>query len=384
MTFITDDRPDTIPLSEIEGRLAAVKTRTSAAGLAGVLGYADCWRTSNVRYFTDFRPLDGVHDIALGLIYLPVDGAPILFVGEGCLEYAESVTHFEVETFAALERRLGGANAPAGPIGLAGHSLIPAWLRDAAQASLGTVPLVPTDVLAKEKARKSPWELTQMRRAARITDLAMHAVHDALEAGIRSERDLGRAADIAMINAGADTPAYLSMVQAGPRSAYSLAMPTDREVQSGDLVMTDIGARFGVYSADGGRGFAFGDITEYQRQIIETAAEAVERGMETVRPGITASTLNHAIQQVLLDRGFAQYSKEAMGRGTGHGTGIDPEEELPWIGPNDTTVLEQGMVFTLKAAINVPEVGGLRTERIVHVTADGVEALDDFPLRNYW
>jgi Xaa-Pro aminopeptidase len=148
--------------------------------------------------------------------------------------------------------------------------------------------------------------------------------------------------------------------------------------------MTDIGARFGNYVADGGRGFAYGSVSDRQRDIIETAAEVVEVGLRVARPGITANALNSAMQQVLVERGFAPYSGEAMGRGTGHGTGMDPEEELPWIGPGNTTVLQEDMVFTLKATINVPDAGGLRTERIVRLTSDGVETLDKFPMRNYW
>lgn len=63
---------------------------------------------------------------------------------------------------------------------------------------------------------------------------------------------------------------------------------------------------------------------------------------------------------------------------------MDPEEELPWIGPTNHQVIAPGSVFTLKATINVPEVGGLRTERIVHLSAEGLETLDTFPMRNYW
>jgi Xaa-Pro aminopeptidase len=379
--------PKALPTDEIERRLRAVKRRAAGAGLGAVLAYADCWRTANVRYFTDFRPLDGVLDIALALLLLPTTGEPVLLVGDGCLEYARSASRFRVETFASLAEVLVGyaASSGGGPVGLAGAKQIPAWLRDAAVEALGTTPLTPTTVLAEEKARKSAWELTQMREAARITDLAMAEIRDALEIdGPASERDIARLADEAMIAAGADGPAYLSMVQSGPRSAFSLALPTDRVVRRGELVMTDIGARFGHYVADGGRGFAYGRVSDRQRDIIETAADVVEVGLRTARPGLTASALNEAMQQVLIDRGFAAYSGEAKGRGTGHGTGMDPEEELPWIGPGDPTVLEQDMVFTLKATINVPDAGGLRTERIVRLTADGAEALDQFPMRNYW
>jgi Xaa-Pro aminopeptidase len=379
--------PTALPVDEIERRLRAVQRRAVAAGFGGLLAYADCWRTANVRYFTDFRPLDGVLDIALALLLLPTTGDPVLLVGDGCLEYARSVSHFRVETLSALERVLNqyAASAVGGSVGLAGHKQIPAWLKDEAVKALGRVALVPTSVLAEEKARKSSWELAHMREAARITDHAMTAIREALEThGPMSERDLARLADEAMLTAGADGPAYLSMVQSGPRSAFSLALPTNRVVRTGEIVMTDIGARFGNYVADGGRGFAYGPVSDRQREIIETAADVVEVGLRLARPGITAHDLNSAMQQVLVERGFGPYSGEAMGRGTGHGTGMDPEEELPWIGPGNATVLQADMVFTLKATINVPDAGGLRTERIVRLTSDGVEALDQFPMRNYW
>jgi Xaa-Pro aminopeptidase len=97
-----------------------------------------------------------------------------------------------------------------------------------------------------------------------------------------------------------------------------------------------------------------------------------------------AAELNAVIQQVLVSAGYERFSGEARGHGTGHGTGMDPEEESPWIGPGNRTVLAERMVFTLKATITVPDVGGLRTERIVRLTRSGCEPLDSFPMRLYW
>lgn len=377
----------TLPSEEVLDRIEATQGLMAADGLAGILAYADCWRTANVRYFTDFRPVDGVHDIALTLLFIPAAGEPVLFVGEGCLDYARSVTTFPAYTFTGLDSLLGrwAASEAAGKVGLAGAGLIPAYLRDELSRVLHRVPVEPTQLLARQKACKSPWELTQLREAARLTDLGMVAVREAVAGRAPiSERDVARAADEAMIRAGADGPAYLSMVQSGPRSAFSLALPTDRLLEPGDLVMTDIGARYRNYVADGGRGFGYGPVSDAQRDVVEAAADAVQAGLDAARTGITAEALNSVIQQVLVDRGYGDYSSEAKGRGTGHGTGMDPEEELPWIGPGNKSVLQHEMVFTLKATITVPGVGGLRTERLVRLTADGVETLDDFPMRNYW
>ena len=377
--------PPATPQSEIETRLAATQAALVAEGIDILLGYADCWRTANVRYFTDFRPVDGVHGIAQALIMIPAAGSPVLFAGDGCVDYARSETLFEVAELGTVSARLAEAARHAERVVLAGEAQIPVGLHRELDAAVGHLTLESTELLASLKASKSAWEVQQLRAAAQLTDLAMQAVHDLVRSPRTvTERDLAVAADLAMITAGADTPAYLSMVQAGPRSAFSLALPTNRELRTGDLVLTDIGARYGNYVADGGRGFVYGPASERVREIVETAADAVEAGLAAARPGMTASALNSVIQQVLVDRGYAQFSGEAMGRGTGHGTGMDPEEELPWIGPTNHQVIAPGSVFTLKATINVPEVGGLRTERIVHLSHDGLETLDHFEMRNYW
>ena len=97
--------------------------------------------------------------------------------------------------------------------------------------------------------------------------------------------------------------------------------------------MTDIGARYHGYVADGGRGFTYGPVDKQRRDIVAAAARAVEAGLEAARPGITANDLNTTIQQALVKSGFEQFSSEARGHGTGHGTGMDPKRRRPGSGP---------------------------------------------------
>ena len=118
--------------------------------------------------------------------------------------------------------------------------------------------------------------------------------------------------------------------------------------------------------------------------IVAASVRAVEVGLAAARPGMLGAELNAVIQKSIVDSGYEQYSSEARGHGTGHGTGMDPEEEQPMINPGNKTVLQENMVFTLKATITVPDVGGLRTERIVCLNRDGVEALDQYPMELHW
>lgn len=376
-----------LPMSEFEDRMRRIRSSLEKTTLGGLLAYADCWRASNVGFFTSFRPLDGVGDYPMAVVLLPRHGDPELFVAEGAKGWATDATYFSVRTISELPDAIKAwaATNDRSPLGLAGSSFIPASLLERITSALGSTPLEPTEVLAETKAVKSEWEISILREAARFNDIALEVIRDALATGeTYTERQLARMADTAMIQAGADGVAFLSMVQSGPRSSWNLALPSDRPIQNGDLVLTDIGARYKGYSADGGRGFGYGAISDRQLAVMDASVAAVEAGMEQVRPGLAAKDLNRFIQQELVNRGFAEYSGEARGHGTGHGTGMDPEEEQPWISPNNPIILEKNMVFTLKATITVPNVGGLRTERIIRVTENGSEALDNFPMRNLW
>ena len=67
-------------------------------------------------------------------------------------------------------------------------------------------------------------------------------------------------------------------------------------------------------------------------------------------------------------------------------TRTDDVVHAPYIRSTEAsaTILQENMVFTLKSTITVPDVGGLRTERIVRLTSTGVEALDRFPMELHW
>jgi Xaa-Pro aminopeptidase len=383
--FDSDVAPAPIGAEEFASRIEVVRAGIERAGLAALVAYGDCWRGANITYFTEFRPLDGVSDIANAVLLLGIDDAPVLFVSDQCLDYASSVTAFDVRSLRELTEAVRRLARRGGTAGLAGGAYVPATVLDRITAGLGDMALEPTQVLAEIKAVKSEAEVRLIRHAARLSDAAMASIRDALADGRpRSERELALIADRAMLAGGAERTAYDSMVQAGPRSAYNLARPTDRVLRPGDLVMTDIGARYRGYVADGGRGFTYGPASAEKRAIVAAAARAVEAGLEAARPGMTAAALNTVVQQALVRSGYEKFSSEARGHGTGHGTGMDPEEEAPWIGPGNTTILQENMVFTLKATITVPEVGGLRTERIVRLTSGGVDILDRFPMELHW
>ena len=88
-----------ISAEEFRSRIEHVSAAIAKAGLAGLAAFGDCWRGANVTYFTEFRPLDGVSDIANAVVLLGAEQEPTLFVSEQCLGYVASVTRFKVRLF---------------------------------------------------------------------------------------------------------------------------------------------------------------------------------------------------------------------------------------------------------------------------------------------
>ena len=93
----SNGQADNIAPGEYKARIATVRSALERAGLSGLIGFGDCWRSANVSYFTEFRALDGVSDIANAVFWLATDGEPLLFVSDQCVDYARSCTLFSSE-----------------------------------------------------------------------------------------------------------------------------------------------------------------------------------------------------------------------------------------------------------------------------------------------
>ena len=110
------------------------------------------------------------------------------------------------------------------------------------------------------------------------------------------------------------------------------------------------------------------------RKIYQTVYEANMRAIESVQPGIEPEAIDRKARQVIEDAGYGKFFPHR----TGHGIGLE-EHEPPWIVQGNKAVLDVGMTFTIEPGIYIPEVGGVRIEDNVAVTADGFELLTKYP-----
>jgi Xaa-Pro aminopeptidase len=232
-------------------------------------------------------------------------------------------------------------------------------------------------LVERSRLIKEPFELEAIRRACRLTSDVACRLGDWVGEG-RTERQVAADIDAALMRAGCSRPAFQTIVASGPNSALPHARPGDRQIRNGDLVVLDFGGVLDGYCGDLTRMAAVGQLQANAQALVNAVRQAQDAALQTVRPGLLASDVDHAAREVLSNLGFG----EAFLHATGHGLGLDLHE-APRIGratePDRAVRLEAGMVCTIEPGAYVEGLGGARMEDDVVVTVDGCEVLTDAP-----
>lgn len=213
---------------------------------------------------------------------------------------------------------------------------------------------------------KSRWEVTQLRRAIAVT-------HRGLREGARRaapgrwEFEVEAGIEGTFHAYGSPAPGFSSIVGSGPNSCVLHYSSSRRQMAEGDVLVMDVGARAGPYTADITRTVPVsGEFSERQRTIFEVVHRAQAAGIAAVRPGATISDIHSATRGVIREEGYGNH----FPHGSSHHVGLDVHD----VGPRRP--LEVGMVITVEPGIYIPEEAlGVRIEDIVLVTEDGCEVL---------
>lgn len=376
-----------IPVSEYRERLARTKEAMKLEGLDALLVYSDSARLSNVRWLANYRAFDGVFPYP-AMVFVPLVGDPILFAEGSLVGYAEDKTWFDDTR--GIRQELGNvirafaAKHPGARIGLSGAKYCALEFYERIMDNIGSCHLVKTMLIENLKSVKSEREIRNMKVAGELADMGLWKIKELLESEKNlTEREICRQAMAEMFRLGADTKSFDIMLQSGCNAEkWFLAYPTDKIVKRGELLLIDIGVRYNDYSSDMARGVCFGEMTDEQNRLYETVLKAWEAGVAALKPGMTGKEADIAANEIMSAEGYDHSAGE--GRGCAHATGMDPEEEIPTIGPNSDDVLKENQTFCFEITLLEPGVGGTRCEDTIVLRKDGAESLTNFPKYNRW
>lgn len=217
-------------------------------------------------------------------------------------------------------------------------------------------------------------ELMAMRKAVAAAQAALLQTLPIIKPGL-SEKEVAAELTIQLLRAGSQPSLpFNPIVASGPNSANPHSVPSDRPLQSGDLLIIDWGARVDDYCSDLTRTFGIGAVDPELEKIYRLVEKSNEAGRMAVRPGASAGQVDQAARSVIQEAGYG----DLFFHRTGHGLGMEAHES-PYIYNENNEILSPGMTFTIEPGIYLSDLGGVRIEDNVLVTQNGMECLSDFP-----
>ena len=246
-------------------------------------------------------------------------------------------------------------------------------------------PLAPSQVelrdvrphVAALRLVKDADEIRRMRRAIEITADAHKVAMARAFPGIW-EYELESHIEQTFHSKGAERVGFTSIVGSGPNSTALHYDKSRRRTEAGDLIVMDIGADFGYYTADVTRTIPVsGKFTARQRALYDLVLASQQAAIAAIRPGLDL---------IRLDSIAREYMRRNSGRlcgtrtcdqffvhGLGHWLGMDVHDPA-----EISTPFAPGMVLTVEPGIYLPaESIGIRIEDDVLVTSNGYEVLSN-------
>ncbi|MDZ7332903.1 MAG: aminopeptidase P family protein [candidate division KSB1 bacterium] len=233
----------------------------------------------------------------------------------------------------------------------------------------------PEALLAQSRRIKDSGEIADIQKAIDITTLAHKEAMKSMTPGL-FEYQIEAVVEYIFKFHGLQQLAFPTIVGSGPNSLdlhYELGV---RQIESGDMVVVDIGCEYNHYCADITRTIpASGKFTPQQKEIYNIVLEANLAVIDMLRPGLTMAQMDSLARAVFAKYGYEKYWRH----GCTHHLGLDVHD----IG--DTSLpLVPGCVVTVEPGLYIPPNPdlpkeywniGVRIEDDVLITEDGHRVL---------
>src|SRR5439155_1329839 len=161
----------------------------------------------------------------------------------------------------------------------------------------------PTNLIHDLKLVKSAAELSYIREASRIADVAIHVFADSLAEG-RSELEVAGKVYHTLLTSGSGLAASPINLVSGERSCFSHGAPTNRRLRRGDFGSVEYGATCKRYTATLGRQFSIGPPTMRMRELYAVVRSAADACIAHIRAGVPAVVPHDAARRVIREAGL--------------------------------------------------------------------------------
>jgi Xaa-Pro dipeptidase len=370
-------------LTEFEQRLARAQTMMRALKLDAVLLTTE----TNVRYFSGYFTQFWQSPTRPWFLILPLKGKPIAVIPTiGVVgmsnTWVEDIRAWPSpfpeddgvsllsQTLAELPKRFGRLGMT---LGRETHLRMPQQQVQSLYASNHFDLVDVSREVLHLRSLKSAAEINRVAHICGVTSNAFAELPNFARIGM-TEREVVAAFRMELLRQGADHSPFI-VSSSGPDGYDDIIMgPTDRLIESGDVLIIDTGTVWQGYFCDFDRNWCFGDCSDETKSAYRTVYQATNAGFEAAKPGNTTSDLYRAMWPIM-------HAGGALGNDVGrlgHGLGSDLTE-WPSNTATDDTVLEVGMIMTLEPGMSYLNKSG-QVKQMVHeenivITEEGAQWL---------
>ncbi len=262
-------------------------------------------------------------------------------------------------------------------------------------------------LILKTRGIKSPWEIEQMEKTAKMSRLTFEYMCTAIRPGLSEmefaglfetfARKLGHGGmlrDRSFQSGGAypwhvlsgkngGMPGVLDASTSG--EGTSAAFPSgagNKRLSPGEPIMVDFGSVLNGYHLDETRMFAIRKMPKIAEKACRAVIEIHDSVLDRVKPGVTTGDLFQHSLDLAQKMGYRDQYLGPRGYQVGfigHGIGLELIEP-PFIARGRTEVLEPGMVFALEPKIVFKEAFAAGVESVFRVASDGAHLITQVPV----
>ncbi|HYX51729.1 MAG TPA: M24 family metallopeptidase, partial [Ktedonobacteraceae bacterium] len=221
-----------------------------------------------------------------------------------------------------------------------------------------------------------------LRKGAEFSDLAIEALEREARPGI-TEHELAAIVESAYLSLGGKN--HIHYIASTPMQNPIVCVPaqqqSNRRLEKGDVIITEISAHYHGYPGQILRPFAIGTppTSEYQR-MYDVAVDVYQRIAEVIRDGTSIDEVLDVAERIHT-AGYTIYDDLLHGFGGGYLPPILRTRRTSAKTPSPLTFQKNMTIVIQPNVVSMDECMGVQVGELVRVTNDGIESLHNYPIR---
>jgi len=226
-------------------------------------------------------------------------------------------------------------------------------------------------IIESQRIIKDEREVKYIEKACEITDKCFEHLKNFIKIGM-TEKEIAFEIEKFYKTNGADDISFEPIVASGHNSSMPHAIPGNRKIKDGDLILIDMGCKYKGYCSDMTRMIFVNYMEDEYKEAYEICLrnnESAERELkDNKNMKFVAQNSNNDLKQ----NGYNPLHS------LGHGVGFDIHEE-PFFSTTVDQLLKENMVITIEPGVYIPGQFGIRIEDTVLITKLGCQKLTRSP-----